>query len=207
MTKLKAFFSRLVMSTIFQVIMSYHRILDLKGQHIDVQILEILTQAIIQDKPDANEQPSRKFLQDALKLFGHLTSLVPNNADVWRMYGELTALKETDIDKQKAAQYLQRAHQAATANVTWVQTQESAKRVLELCHLLAHAYLASSKNCSLKQQRSMLGSAKLSLNGVVKRVKDQQWLDQLVISESLQKVENDLEQIIRELNVVIAAVE
>lgn len=187
--------------------MSYHRILDLKGQHVDVQILEILSQAIINDKLDANEQPSRKFLQDALKLFGHLTSLVPNNADVWRMYGELTALRETDIDKQKAAQYLQRAHQAATANVTWIQTQESAKRVLELCHILAHAYLTCSKNCSLNQKRSMLGSAKLSLKGVVKKVKDQQWNDQTVISECLQKVEDVLEQIVKELDEVIAKVQ
>ena len=99
-----------------QVLRCYHRILDLKGTHVDVQILSILSRAIVNNLNDADGNPSRKYLQKTLELFGRLTASTSTDSDVWRLYAELTLLKNNNLDNQKAAQYFQRAYRAAVAN-------------------------------------------------------------------------------------------
>ncbi|XP_012259318.2 tetratricopeptide repeat protein 27 [Athalia rosae] len=181
-----------------EVIRCYHRILELKAQHNDVQILKILTTAIIDDIKDADGNPTSRLLQKALELFGHLTAAVPNNSSIWQMYAELTATKNTEIDHQKAAQYLQRAHRTAVANPKWFKEVEATTNVLELCSDLAESYLKCAKAGSQLQQKAMLGSAKLSLVGVVKKVKEQDFGDNEEINEGLAKVETYLNKILEE---------
>ena len=98
------------------MIRCYHRILDIKGAHIDVPILSILSKAIINDLKDSDGNSSRKYLQKTLELFGRLTASVSTDADIWRLYAELTLIKNNDIDHQKAALYFQRACRAAVSN-------------------------------------------------------------------------------------------
>ncbi|XP_046625808.1 tetratricopeptide repeat protein 27 isoform X2 [Neodiprion virginianus] len=182
-----------------EVIRCYHRILELKAHHTDVQILKILTKAIITDITDADGNPASRLLQKALELFGHLTAAVPNNASIWQMYAELTATKNTEMDYQKAAQYLQRAHRTAVANPKWFKEVEATKDVLNLCADLAESYLKCAESGSPLQRRAMLGSAKLSLQGVVRKVKDQDWIGQKDIDESLANIEAYLTKILDEL--------
>jgi len=59
-----------------QVIRSYHRLLDLRGKHTDVEVLKILTNAIINDLPDCDAKGSKRLLEKALTLMGRLTSVV-----------------------------------------------------------------------------------------------------------------------------------
>lgn len=186
-----------------QIIRCYHRILELKAQHTDVQILKILTRAIIDDVKDADGNPTSKLLQKALELFGHLTAAVPNNPSIWQMYAELTATKNTEMDHQKAAQYLQRAHRTAVSNPKWFKEVEATKDVLQLCGDLAESYLKCAEVGSSLQKRAMLGSAKLSLQGVVKKVKDQEWTDQIEINEYLANVETYLNTILEKLQNII----
>lgn len=90
--------------------------MDIKGEHVDVQVLTILSKAIINNLKDADGNPAQNYLQKTLELFGRLTASVSTNSDVWRLYGELTLQKNNDIDHQKAAQYFQRAYRAAVAD-------------------------------------------------------------------------------------------
>ena len=181
-----------------EVIRCYHRILDIKGQHLDVQILHILSKAIIEDINDAEENSARKTLPKALELFGRITSLIPNNSEIWRLYAELNALNDNDISNQKTAQYLQRAFRAAISDPKMFQQVDSVQSVLEVCIKLARAYEHCSRNCTAVQKRSMLGSAKLSLQSVVKKVKDQEWTEKEIVN-SLQNIEERLGVITSEL--------
>lgn len=182
----------------FQVIRCYHRILDLKNNHLDIQVLQILTNAIINNINDADGNSASRLLQNSLELFGRITSSNINSPDIWRLYAELVALKETDIDKERAAQYLQQAHRIATLNPTWFHREETTLSVLELCCNLAQVYLCCSNNIAVAKKRKMLGSAKLSLQGVVKKIKEQEWNNTNII-EQLTKVEEYLTIIINEL--------
>jgi len=175
--------------------------LDLKNSHLDVQVLQILTNAIIKNINDADGNPTSRLLQNSLELFGRITSNVVNNPDIWRMYAELVVLRKTDVDEEKAAQYLQQAYRFITSNPKWCHSEDTTLNVLQLCCNLAQAYLRCTADIAVVKKRKMLGSAKLSLQGVVKKVKEQEWnntniIDQLTkVEDYLLTVTNELEQI------------
>ncbi|KZC05184.1 PREDICTED: tetratricopeptide repeat protein 27 [Dufourea novaeangliae] len=184
-----------------EVIRCYHRILDLKNHHLDIQVLDILTRAILNNINDSDGNPAQTLLLKALELFGRISSFTLNNSHIWRMYGQLTALKHTDIDNEKAAQYLQQAHRAAISDPKWFQQEESIENVLQLCCILAEMYLNCTSDCEVKKKRTLLASAKLSLQGVVKKVKDQEWNNEKILT-CLQKVEEYLNTIMNELELI-----
>lgn len=174
--------------------------MDLKSNHLDVQVLQILSNAIVNNINDANGNPASRLLQNSLELFGRITSNVLNNPDIWRMYAELVVLKKTDVDEERAVQYLQKAYRFITSN-PWSHNEAATLNVLDLCCDLAQAYLRCTTDIAVVKKRKMLGSAKLSLLGVVKKVKEQEWSNTNII-EQLMKVEeylaiitNELEQI------------
>ncbi|XP_014205573.1 tetratricopeptide repeat protein 27 [Copidosoma floridanum] len=182
-----------------EVIRCYHRILDVKGVHVDIQVLTILSKAIIDELKDSDGNSSRKFLQKTLELFGRLTSMTATDSDIWRLYAELTLLKKDKIDNEKAARYLQRAYQAAVANPRWFTTIEDSNKVLETCKRLAEASLKSTEHCAVQQKRQILASAKLSLQSVVRKIKDLAWEDMSDIAENLSTVEEYLQKVLDEL--------
>jgi len=153
--------------------------------------------AIINNINDADGNPAFRLLQNSLTLFGRITSNIVNSPDIWRMYAQLTALKKTDIDEEKAAQYLQQAHRAAISNPKWFQSENTTQNVLELCCHLAQAYLRCATDITIVKKRKMLGSAKLSLQAIVKKVKEQEWNNENII-EQLTKVEEYLSIIMNE---------
>ncbi|XP_014478337.1 PREDICTED: tetratricopeptide repeat protein 27 [Dinoponera quadriceps] len=183
-----------------EVIRCYHRILDLKGAHLDVQVLRILTDAIVNDISDANGNPASRLLPKSLELFGRL-SVKMDNAHIWRMYAQLAVLKKTDVDDEKAAHYLQKAYRVATCDPHWSDNEDQTLYVLELCCDLAQAYLRCADPDAVNKKRKMLGSAKLSLQKVAKEVKKREWTHSSIL-EPLAKVEeyltvvtNDLDEI------------
>ena len=54
-------------TTTFQVIRAYHRILDLKGKYVDLEVLEILGKAIIENLPDCDGVPCGALLEKCLQ--------------------------------------------------------------------------------------------------------------------------------------------
>lgn len=175
--------------------------LDLKGQHVDVEVLEILKIYLVHKFNEPNQTTEdlstiQKVLENALKLFGRLTSLVASNSEVWLLYGTIAAFK----DNEKASQHLQRAYRTATSDPTWCNQRDNAQKVLDLCVSLAETYLTCVKKSDSKQKSiSMLGSAKLSLQSVVTKVKMEQ-LDDPETNEILLKVEEKLKEVVEELD-------
>lgn len=188
-----------------QVIQCYNKLLDLKQEHLDIQVLQILANAVIKDIKNADGKPCRNsLLQPMLQLFGRITSRITNNSELWKLYAEITMLKGTDIDNQKAVQHLQHAYRAAVSDAKWLQKKETTLSVLELCCKLSDCYLRCSSYCTdnVKSQKSLLSSAKLNLQGVIKKVKDI-YVDDVEIMESLQKVEEQFQVISNELDKIL----
>lgn len=142
------------------MIRCYHRLLDLRGKHVDVEVLRILVKGIglVQVCNDATS------LRDpALKLFGRLTSQVQNhpatlnffslncqpnensyaqvlnNAEIWKLYADLVATKENKTleDYSKIINNLQKAYRVATQDPGWERTVEQCKTVINWCIELA----------------------------------------------------------------------
>ncbi|KAL7302481.1 hypothetical protein TKK_0005125 [Trichogramma kaykai] len=175
-----------------EVIRCYERLLELKGTHVDVEVLAILTKAIVNDVKDFYGNSSRQYLKRSLDLFGNLTSKVLKNADIWLLYAELTLLKKTEMDNQKAVQYIQRAYHCE--NPSSFKTVEDANRVLMTCIRLAEISLYSS-NCGSsedaqgqkieKENRFVLKCAKLILQSVITKMQNLKWADVSGIEENL----------------------
>lgn len=164
---------------------------------MDVQVLRILTDAIINDINDANGNPASRLLQKSLELFGRLSFKV-DNAYIWKMYAQLTTLKKTDVDYEKAAHYLQQAYRVTTFDPHWFDDEDQTLSILELCCDLTQAYLRCTAD-AINKKRKMLGSAKLSLQKVVKEVKKKEWTHSHIL-ESLTKVEKYLTAVTNELD-------
>lgn len=131
--------------------------------------------------------------------------MVLTNSEIWRLYAQLTILNGTELDAQKAAQYLQRSYRAAISDSRWAESAEGTLNVLDLCIQLAEAYLNCYINVSIGQKRSMLGSAKLCLQSVLSRVKNQDlFLDHEKISQRIESLDKLFENITTEFEKVKA---
>lgn len=54
----------------------YHRLMDLKSKHIDLEVLNILVLAVQNNIKDENDRPASENRKCLLQLFGRLTSQV-----------------------------------------------------------------------------------------------------------------------------------
>ena len=63
-----------------QAVRSYHRLLDLKGKHTDLMVLQALVKAT---------KEGEKLESDLRTLFGRITSLITSDAEIWRLYADL----------------------------------------------------------------------------------------------------------------------
>ncbi|XP_066589294.1 tetratricopeptide repeat protein 27 [Prorops nasuta] len=181
-----------------EVIGCYHRVLDFKNQHVDVQVLKILADAIRDNIEDFTGNSCLRLLPKALELFGRISASVQNNSDVWKLYAQLTLLKKTEIDDQIAVQYLQHGYKAAISNSRWFQRPETTLEVLQLCINLATITLQCFIGCSEQKKRALLGSVKLSLQNTLTKVKDQMWQEEN-ISSQCHLLEEYLNSIVSEL--------
>ncbi|ESN95972.1 hypothetical protein HELRODRAFT_86233, partial [Helobdella robusta] len=73
-----------------ETIRAYHRLLELKQKHVDVEVLSNLTKAVCTNLKDASGEHSSKLKGKLLALFGHITSQVTGDGCIWRLYAELT---------------------------------------------------------------------------------------------------------------------
>ncbi|GAB1606668.1 repeat 27 [Argonauta hians] len=156
-----------------EVIRAYHRLLDLRGKWVDVQVLKIIVRAIKEDIPDAESIPASYLLPKALELFGRLTAKVTSEADIWELYATLTALKTEDPMKgERMLQFLQKAFKCATQEPGW---EKDSKKCIEKGNLaleLADAHLvhsAQAKHSTISVQT--LSSAKLMLRSILSTIK------------------------------------
>uniref|UniRef100_A0A1B6CM44 Uncharacterized protein n=1 Tax=Clastoptera arizonana TaxID=38151 RepID=A0A1B6CM44_9HEMI len=180
-----------------EVINCYHRILDLKEKHIDIEVLKILTTAISKDLSDCHDKPASRHRKKALVLFGRITAQVVNNATVWQLYAQTTASSKQDNESNtKIAQYLQKAHRAATQG-NWERDENTCNEVIHLCKDLARAYQECRNQCKTPSEAAnFMTSAKLSIKGVLTKIeKDQRDLITGELPESLKNNYKDLEQI------------
>ncbi|XP_063230789.1 tetratricopeptide repeat protein 27 [Bacillus rossius redtenbacheri] len=177
-----------------EVIHSYHRLLDLKKRHLDLEVLKILVNAIAKDLPDSKGIPAGRYRKNALQLFGRLTGQITDDAVLWQLYARLTASapEQSPPVLRSTVLYLQKALTHAVRPQAWARDVAQCRSVAGLCILLADACLEFCKN-SPKEAVSMLTSTKLSLKGVLTKIK-QKHLD-----VSTETVTDDLKPTVTQL--------
>merc|ERR1719412_1913575 len=191
-----------------EVIRAYHRVLDLKnGKHIDLEVLDILVNAIKRNLNDNYGRPCKMFKKSAKELFGRLTAENNFESKLWELYAELMTSQEndenvTENDLFKAGQYMQKA--TATymqSNKDWYKSSSSIKNGLELSSKYAEtclnvASITDNKNQSIQQ----MASAKLTIKSIISKVKQNEMEDSTKeVHETFQVAEINLNRLIQEI--------
>jgi len=157
------------------VIHSYHRLMDLKGKWIDLEILSILTRAVIENIPDTDGVPASKYISKLKELFGRITSKVTTEGDIWMNYAKLTSAQIAGHtpDMDKSLQYLQKAYRCFTQDPNWEKDADVCKKVAEQAMDLANIHVQCTDGKSQQESLRLLSAAKLMLRGCLVKVQKQ----------------------------------
>lgn len=152
-------------------IRSYDRLLDLRGKHLDLEILEILAKVITDEKLDAHGQNSKRYLDHFQKLMGRISISHPNDYRMWLIYASLP-LKEILVCPK-----LMKAFKCLTQG-NWTSDPKVCEEVVKLCLDMAKLVLGlnvDGKNVSVTDKneiKEQLSSVRLSCKAAHSAVKN-----------------------------------
>lgn len=144
------------------VIRAYHRILDLNGKHLDIEVLGALVYGVCNNVNDSEGRPANRLLQKTRELLGRITSIYPTEGHVWELYASLAPVLLL------RAQRLQRA-QRGFMQIGWEKSPLKCQQVLYICHKLAEVALSEQ----IEPTDSLINNVRLSLTSSIVAVKKQ----------------------------------
>lgn len=156
---------------------AYHRLLELEGRFLDVDILAVLVCAVTEGNSGRDIPPACQHRGALGKLLGRVTAQGKVPATVWKLYADYHLSSSLRSDHVKGVQELQKAQRAARLHPGWEREVERVREVGELT-------LAYSRGCcrvycegaqdeaadtqpGRKQALATLSSAKLTLQGAL----------------------------------------
>ncbi|KAJ8248502.1 hypothetical protein GJAV_G00242710 [Gymnothorax javanicus] len=186
-----------------EAVRAYHRLMDLRDKFKDVEVLEILVRAVVEDLPDSQGEQASTLRGKLRELFGRVTSRVSTEARVWSMYARLydNGCGVNPEDNQKAQQFLAKAHRCETQASGWEKDPATFKEVVKRAIDLANVTISCSRTKANPQEAlQMLSSTRLSLRSLTSKAK--QLHTDVATGELLGDLANDvraLEQLIAEM--------
>lgn len=167
---------------------AYHRILDLKGKYLDVAVLNLLMHNIL----CGDEKSKEHFLKPARELFGRITSIYPNDPNLWQLYSTLAPNGLVQIQR------LQKAFRGFCNQNNWDQDLEESKRVLNVGQMLGELLVCSVYAKEIKVKDPIVNSVKLSLRSALTLAQKNDFPGTLKLRVEIAKVLGDIVGFIEE---------
>lgn len=161
------------------VIRAYHRLIDLRERHLDVEVLSILVEALSKNHIDHAGNSIMRLEQKCLELLGRVTSLYQHEYKPWELYAKLTK------DNYLKVQRLQRAHRGLIQGGDWQKDPEK-------CGLVITNGIVLGEACIQANDDSLKSAVRLSLRAAIGAAKRMNWEQNTDILSQLETVVNQL---------------
>uniref|UniRef100_A0A8C1WAK1 Tetratricopeptide repeat protein 27 n=1 Tax=Cyprinus carpio TaxID=7962 RepID=A0A8C1WAK1_CYPCA len=104
-----------------EAIRAYHRLMDLKDKYKDVEVLEILVRAVVDNLTDHRGEHASNLKAKLQELFGRVSARCSTDAQIWKQYARLYGDGHSNNveDNEKALQFLSKAHRCETQAAGW----------------------------------------------------------------------------------------
>ncbi|KAF4084512.1 hypothetical protein AMELA_G00129530 [Ameiurus melas] len=181
-----------------EAIRAYHRLLDLRDKYKDVEVLEILVRAVVDDLPDHRGDQASNHRAKLRELFGRVSASCSTDAQIWKQYARLygDGLSDNKEDNEKALHFLSKAHRCEMQNSGWEKDTCSFKDVMKGAVDMATVSLRCSRGKSNPQEAlQFLSSARLSLKSLATKAK--QLYTDVATGEIHAELQNDVAQLER----------
>ncbi|XP_062285833.1 tetratricopeptide repeat protein 27 [Scomber scombrus] len=186
-----------------EAIKAYHRLMDLRENYKDIQILQILVKAVVENLTDSHGGQANSAESKLKELLGRVTSRHSSDAEIWRQYALLygDGHSSNPEDNEKALQFLSKAHRCEVQAGGWEKEPALFKEAITRAINMGNVTISCSKKKSNPAEAlQMLSSTRLSLRSLVTRAK-QMHTDVATgqVHAELQDGVSTLEQVITEL--------
>uniref|UniRef100_A0A3B3CKC1 Tetratricopeptide repeat protein 27 n=1 Tax=Oryzias melastigma TaxID=30732 RepID=A0A3B3CKC1_ORYME len=104
-----------------EAIKAYHRLMDLRENYKDVQILQILVRAVVENLNDSQGVTAGALRPKLKELLGRVSSRHSSDAEIWQQYALLygDGCSDSPEDNDKALQFLTKAHRCELQAGSW----------------------------------------------------------------------------------------
>ncbi|KAI6653421.1 Tetratricopeptide repeat protein 27 [Oopsacas minuta] len=183
---------------ITEAIATYHRLLDVKPKHLNPDSLKLLVDSVVANDFDSAQCPCSKHRSKLVVLFGRVTSMVTNDADLWELYSQLLTSSDKDSDRHKGLLHMQKAHSIVKQDSNWNKQPEVLLKIVNVtCHFIRVTIDVVAKDLNGLINFQLVSSIKLTVGSILKVSKE--------MNEDLKQIgmpNNDFDSIVLNLEVL-----
>ncbi|XP_010742093.1 tetratricopeptide repeat protein 27 [Larimichthys crocea] len=157
-----------------EAIKAYHRLMDLRENYKDIQILQILVRAVVENLMDSHGEQAVTVQPKLKELLGRVSSRHSSDAEIWRQYALLygNGHSSNPEDNEKSLQFLSKAHRCEVQAGGWEKETGLFKEVIKRAINMGEVSISCSKQKSNPTEAlQMLSSTRLSLRSLVTKAK------------------------------------
>lgn len=157
-----------------EAIKAYHRLMDLRENYKDIQILQILVRAVVENMMDNHGEQAVTVQAKLKELLGRVSSRHSSDAEIWQQYALLygNGHSSNPEDNEKSLQFLSKAHRCEVQAGGWEKETGLFKEVIKRAINMGEVSISCSEHKSNPTEAlQMLSSTRLSLRSLVTKAK------------------------------------
>ncbi|XP_040034878.1 tetratricopeptide repeat protein 27 [Gasterosteus aculeatus] len=157
-----------------EAIKAYHRLMDLRENFKDIQILRILVRAVVEKLTDRQGGQAEALRPELKELLGRISSRHSGDCEIWQQYARLygDGRSSNPDDNQKALQFLSKAHRCKVQSSGWEKEPALIMEViLRAIDMGEVTFNYCEKKSNSTEALQMLSSTRLSLKSLASKAK------------------------------------
>uniref|UniRef100_A0A8C9ZWN9 Tetratricopeptide repeat protein 27 n=1 Tax=Sander lucioperca TaxID=283035 RepID=A0A8C9ZWN9_SANLU len=157
-----------------EAIHAYHRLMDLRENYKDIQIVQILVRAVVENVTDSQGEQAAALGPKLKELLGRVSSRHSSDSEVWQQYALLyeDGHSSNPEDNEKALQFLSKAHRCKLQAGGWEKEASLFKEVVLRAINMGEVTISCCKKKSNPTEAlQLLSSTRLSLKSLATKAK------------------------------------